>query len=64
MAHPDAKNCIPLIIGKVLPSGKAQRINITLDSELLNAIDYMAINQHKTRSALLAEAAQRLVGTL
>lgn len=64
MQLPEAKGCIPLIIGIVAPSGKAQRINITLDSELLNAIDLAAENQHKTRSALLAEAAQRLLGTL
>lgn len=61
---PEAKGCIPLIIGIVAPSGKAQRVNITLDSELLSAIDMVAANQHKTRSALLAEAAQRLLGTL
>ncbi len=58
----DAKGCIPLIIGIVAPSGKAQRINITIDTALLNAIDSAAISQHKTRSALLAEAAQRLLG--
>jgi predicted RNase H-like HicB family nuclease len=60
----EAKSCIPLVIGIVAPSGKAQRVNITLDGELLNAIDMMAANQHKTRSALLAEAAQRLIGAL
>jgi predicted RNase H-like HicB family nuclease len=64
MQSPESKGCIPLIIGIIAPSGKAQRINITLDSELLNAIDMIAANQHKTRSALLAEAAQRLLGTL
>ena len=61
---PEAKDCIPLIIGIILPSGKARRINITLDSELLSAIDMLAANQHKTRSSLLAEAAQQLLGTL
>lgn len=57
MKLPEAENCIPLIIGIISPSGKAQRINITLDSGLLEAIDDMAANQHKTRSALLAEEA-------
>jgi len=61
---PEAKDCIPLIIGLVMPSGKAQRINITLDCELLNAIDILVANQHTTRSALLAEAAQRLISAL
>lgn len=61
---PEAQGCIPLIISIVIPSGKAQRVNITLDSELLNAIDLAAANQHKTRSALIAEAAQRLLGAI
>lgn len=60
----DAKGCVPLVISVVLPSGKAQRINITMDSALLNAVDYAAHHQHKTRSALLAEAAQRLIGEI
>lgn len=64
MQLPDAKGCIPLIISIVAPSGKAQRINITMDTALLNAIDLAAISQHKTRSALLAEAAQRLLSEL
>lgn len=60
----DAEGCIPLIVPIVAPSGKAQRINITMDSALLNALDIAAHSQHKTRSALLAEAAQRLLGEL
>ena len=60
----DAKGCVPLIISIIAPSGKAQRINITMDTALLHAIDSAAISQHKTRSALLAEAAQRLLGEL
>lgn len=64
MNLPDAKDCIPLVISIIPPSTKAQRVNITLDSGLLDAIDEMAVMQHKTRSALLAEAAQRLLGAL
>lgn len=60
----DAKGCIPLIISIIAPSGKAQRVNITMDSALLQAIDVAATSQHKTRSALLSEAAQRLLGEL
>lgn len=62
MKLPDAKGCIPLIISIIAPSGKAKRINITMDTALLHAIDLAASSQHKTRSALLAEAAQRLLG--
>jgi predicted RNase H-like HicB family nuclease len=64
MKLPDAKGCIPLIIAIIAPSGKAQRINITMDSALLNALDLAASSQHKTRSALIAEAAQKLLGEL
>lgn len=64
MQLPDAKGCIPLIISIIAPSGKAQRINITMDTALLHAIDSVATSQHKTRSALLAEAAQKLLGEL
>lgn len=60
----DAKGCIPLIVSIIAPSGKAQRINITIDTALLDAIDSAATIQHKTRSALLAEAAQKLLGEL
>ncbi len=60
----DAKGCIPLFIPVVAPSGKAQRINITMDTALLNAIDGAAHHQHKSRSALLSEAAQRLLGEI
>lgn len=60
----EAKNCIPLMIPLIPPCGKAQRINITLDRALLKAIDAAANTQHKTRSALIAEAAQRLLGEL
>ena len=64
MKLPDAKGCIPLIISIIAPSGKALRINITIDKALLHAIDMTADHQHKSRSALLAEAAQRLLGDL
>lgn len=64
MKLPDAKDCVPLIISIIAPSGKAQRINITIDTALLGAIDLVAHSQHKTRSALLAEAAQRLLGEI
>ena len=60
----EAKGCIPLIIAIILPSGKSQRINITMDGALLEAIDAAATHQHKTRSALLAEAAYKLLSEL
>lgn len=64
MKLPEAKDCIPIVISIIAPSGKAQRINITLDTALLQALDSVASRQHKTRSALLAEAAQRLLAEL
>lgn len=61
---PDARGCIPLLISVIVPAGKAQRINITMDRSLIKAIDSVAHHQHKTRSALLAEAAHRLLGNV
>ena len=61
---PEAKGCIVLSVSIVAPTGKVQRINITIDQALLNAIDIAASNQHKSRSALIAEAAQRLLSIL
>lgn len=60
----EAKGCIPLIISLIAPSGKAQRINIIMDTALIQALDTVANSQHKSRSALLAEAAQRLLADL
>ena len=60
----DARGCIPLVISIISPSGKAQRINITMDTALLHALDLAANSQHKSRSALLTEAAQRLLAEL
>lgn len=64
MKLPEAKECVPLIIAIIPPSGKSQRINITMDSALINALDEAALHQHKSRSALIAEAAHRLLGEL
>ena len=58
---PEAKFALLLNIVTLLPSRKAQRINITLDQDLLQGLDELALRQHKTRSALLAEAAQDLL---
>lgn len=61
---PDTKGCIVLTVSIIAPKGKAQRINITIDQGLLNALDKAANDQHKNRSALIGEAAQRLLSGL
>jgi len=58
---PESKSALLLNILTIIPTKKAQRINITLDRDLLEGIDKLATRQHKTRSALLAEAAQNLL---
>ena len=58
---PESKSALLLNILTIIPIKKAQRINITLDRDLLEGIDKLASRQHKTRSALLAEAAQNLL---
>jgi hypothetical protein len=45
------------------PADRAVRINITLDGRLLNAVDRAAKSASKTRSAFLALAAMRLIGS-
>lgn len=59
---PDAKGCIPLVISIIKPAGKAERVNITMDTALLQAVDALAHEQRTSRSAVLAEAAQMLLG--
>ena len=54
--YPFAKLAIPLIIAVIIPAGRAKRINITMDTSLLQSLDEIAELQHKSRSALLAEA--------
>ncbi len=60
----DLKTSVPLFIAVIPPTGKAKRINIIMDSALIRAVDLVANNQHKSRSALLAEAAHRLLARL
>lgn len=61
MKSKDAKDCIPLCTSIIVPSQKSQRINITMNLALIDAIDTVARAQRKTRSAFLAEAAQHLL---
>lgn len=44
------------------PKAPAVRVNITLDKNLLAAIDEAAVDAGTTRSGFLAEAARRLIG--
>ncbi|MBI2423453.1 MAG: type II toxin-antitoxin system HicB family antitoxin [Candidatus Hydrogenedentes bacterium] len=44
-------------IGIELPTGRAQRINITLPEYVLEAVDQWAVSHGQTRSGLLANAA-------
>lgn len=61
---PYASGCIPLIISHISLLGKARRINITIDRGLLDALDTIASIQRRSRSALIAEATQRLLGEI
>jgi predicted RNase H-like HicB family nuclease len=58
---PESKSALLLNIIIITPTKKSQRINITLDQDLLESLDKLASRQHRTRSALLAEAAQNLL---
>jgi predicted RNase H-like HicB family nuclease len=49
-----------LVVGVRLP-GKARRLNITMDENLVKAVDQAAEAQGMNRSAFLAEGARRLL---
>ncbi len=59
--HLDYKKAIPVLIRVVMPTGHIKRVNICFDEALLNEIDKVAKDSHRSRSELLAEAAKRLV---
>jgi predicted RNase H-like HicB family nuclease len=58
---PEAQSALLLNIVAIISAKKAQRINITRDQDLLEGLDELAAKRHRTRSALLAEAAQNLL---
>jgi predicted RNase H-like HicB family nuclease len=56
----DAKDAAVVGVNVELP-GKAVRVNISLEERLLEAIDRAATHAGQSRSAFLAEAAQRRI---
>lgn len=57
---PDVQEVARLLVRAELP-GRAQRVNVTIDENLVARIDAAAASRGMTRSAFLAEGARRLL---
>jgi predicted RNase H-like HicB family nuclease len=55
------KEAIPCLIRLIPPVGELKRVNISIDSGLLAAIDQAAAALHKNRSEFLSDAARRIL---
>lgn len=61
MADPDNLGGLAVLIAIEMPTGKAQRVNVTFEERLLKQIDAFTENHKMTRSAFLAEASRRML---
>lgn len=61
LSDPDYKDAIACLIHIVPPTGKLQRINISIDGGLLAEIDHAAKILRKNRSEFLAESARQML---
>jgi predicted RNase H-like HicB family nuclease len=61
MADPDNLGGLAVLISIEMPTGKAQRVNVTFEERLLKQIDAFAESHRMTRSAFLAEASRRML---
>lgn len=59
----DLEGAIVALVPLLPPRGKPERVNVSLDSNLLAAIDRKATELGLTRSALLAEGARAMLET-
>ncbi|MGH6916950.1 MAG: type II toxin-antitoxin system HicB family antitoxin [Geminicoccaceae bacterium] len=61
MADPDNAEALPFIVEVPDHRSRAVRVNLTMSETDLEALDALAKKQGKSRSALLAEAARRMI---
>ena len=61
MADPDNLGGLAVLITVELPTGKAQRVNVTFEERLLRQIDAFTESHGMTRAAFLAEASRRML---
>ncbi len=57
----DADGGALALVPLLLPQGRARRVNISIDARILDAVDTEASRRGQTRSAFLAEAAERAI---
>lgn len=61
MKKPENKRAVPAAVKIIVPSGKLKRVNISLDADLLNAIDHAAQLAGRNRSEFLADLARNML---
>jgi predicted RNase H-like HicB family nuclease len=61
MADPDNAEALPFIVEVPDHRPRAVRVNLTMSETDLKALDALAKKQGKSRSAVLAEAARRMI---
>jgi hypothetical protein len=63
MADPDNRDGVAYLVPAKPRKARAVRINITMDEDLLGAVDAAAEKQSVSRSGFLADAARAKLGT-
>jgi hypothetical protein len=61
MADPENAEAIPFLVAVPDHRSRAVRVNLTMSETDLEALDALAKKQGKSRSAILAEAARRMI---
>lgn len=61
ISNPENKEAVPCLIHIIPPIGQVKRVNVSLDADLLAAIDHAAQTLGRNRSEFLAVAARRML---
>jgi predicted RNase H-like HicB family nuclease len=61
MADPENAEAIPFLVAVANHRGKGVQVSVTIPEADLNKVDALARKQGKSRSAVLAEAARRMI---
>jgi predicted RNase H-like HicB family nuclease len=61
MRDPDNKSAIPAAIKIIVPTGQLRRLNISMDTSLINELDVAAKIAGRNRSEFLADAVRYLL---
>ena len=61
MKNPDHHSAIPAAIKIIVPTGQLRRLNISMDTSLINELDLAAKMAGRNRSEFLADAVRHLL---